>query len=140
MVIDAARSGTPAQFLRFLFVGALNTAFGYGVFAALVLSGMAPAPALVATYVVGILFNFFTTRRLVFGHAGSPSTFLRFVAAYGVIYLFNAALFELVGMAGIGPLLGQALCLPVVAVFSFLLFKLHVFRTIPGRLSDGDPR
>jgi putative flippase GtrA len=115
------------QFLRFLAVGVLNTAFGYGVFAALVLLGMAPMPALVLTYIVGVMFNFTTTRRFVF--AQSPhASFARFAAAYVVIYFFNAGLYELVSMAGAGPLATQALCVPVVAVFSFLLFKFQVFR------------
>lgn len=115
------------QFLRFLVVGAVNTVFGYSVFAALVLFGMDPMPALVLTYVIGALFNFFTTRRFVFQHPGGDA-FLRFVAAYVVIYLFNAGLFKLVVAAGAAPLMAQALCLPMVAIFSFFLFKLHVFK------------
>ena len=115
------------QFLRFLAVGALNTLFGYSVFAGLVLAGLAPVPALVLTYVVGVTFNFFTTRRFVF--ATSPrASIARFVGAYVVIYLFNLGIFKLAEMAGAGPLLAQALCLPVVAVFSFFLFKFQVFR------------
>jgi putative flippase GtrA len=121
---------TARQFARFLVAGAVNTLFGYSVFAGLVLAGMAPMPALVLTYVVGIAFNYFTTGRYVFGHAGSGAL-LRFIAAYGVIYLFNVAIYR--GVAGLGaaPLLAQALCLPVVAVFSFVLFKFRVFRDEP---------
>lgn len=117
---------TAAQFLRFLVVGALNTAFGYAVFAGLVLAGMHPMPALVLTYVVGIAFNFFTTRRYVFDNAGREA-FLRFVAAYVVIYLFNVALFQGISWLGASPLVAQALCVPVVAVFSFALFRTRVF-------------
>jgi putative flippase GtrA len=122
--------GTARQFAKFLVVGAVNTLFGYSVFAGLVLAGMAPMPALVITYVVGILFNYFTTGRYVFGHAGAGAL-LRFIAAYGVIYLFNVALYRAVEALGAGPLLAQALCLPVVAVFSFVLFKFRVFRDPP---------
>ena len=121
---------TARQFARFLVVGAVNTLFGYSVFAGLVLAGMAPMPALVLTYVVGIAFNYFTTGRYVFGHAGSGAL-LRFIAAYGVIYLFNVAIYRGVAGLGAGPLLAQALCLPVVAVFSFVLFKFRVFRDAP---------
>jgi len=121
---------TRAQFLRFLAVGALNTLFGYSVFAGLVLAGLPAMPALVLTYVVGILFNYFTTGRLVFMHAGRGAL-LRFIAAYGVIYVFNLALFRAAEALGAGPLLAQALCLPVVAVFSFVLFKFRVFRDPP---------
>lgn len=126
---------TAEQFIRFLAVGLLNTLFGYGVFAGLVLAGMPPMPALVLTYVVGITFNFFTTRRFVFQRS-SRSSLLRFVAAYGVIYVFNVGLYRLVEAAGAGPLLAQALCLPVVAVFSFLLFKLHVFKDTDSRSEE----
>jgi hypothetical protein len=49
-------------------------------------------------------------------------------AAYVVIYFFNAALLKALEFAGTHPLAGQALCVPVVAVFSFFLFKLHVFK------------
>lgn len=122
-----AGTRTPIQFLKFLVVGAVNTVFGYGVFAALIVAGVPPMPALVLTYVVGILFNFVTTRRYVFQRAGG-SSFFRFVAAYGVIYLANLGLYHLAAAAGASPLIAQALCLPVVAVFSFALFKLHVFK------------
>jgi putative flippase GtrA len=115
------------QFLRFLVVGALNTLFGYSVFAGLVLAGVPPVPALVLTYVVGVLFNFMTTRRFVFRRSPRASL-LRFIGAYVVIYFFNLGLYKLFEMAGAVPLVAQALCLPVVAVFSFLLFKFQVFR------------
>lgn len=119
---------TSLLFLRFLVVGALNTLFGYAVFVGLIVAGISSTPALVLTYVVGISFNFFTTRRYVFDRPGGAHAMARFVAAYVVIYFFNLGLFTLIRETGAGPLLVQAMCLPVVAVFSFLLFKLHVFR------------
>lgn len=117
---------TLGQFARFLVVGALNTAFGYAVFAGLVLAGMSPMPALVITYVVGVAFNFVTTGKYVFGGARREA-FLRFVAAYVVIYLFNVALFSGFAWLGAPPLVAQALCVPIVAVFSFALFRSQVF-------------
>jgi putative flippase GtrA len=128
MQARAGERGIRGQFVRFLLVGALNTAFGYAVFALLVLAGLPSMPALVATYVAGVLFNFATTRRLVFRRAAGAATFARFVAAYVVIYFFNAGLLKALESAGAHPLAGQALCIPVVAVFSFFLFKLHVFK------------
>jgi putative flippase GtrA len=120
---------TGIQFVKFLFVGLLNTLFGYAVFAALVYAGVPAMPALVLTYVVGVLFNFVTTGRLVF--SGSRASLARFIAGYVVIYFFNLALFKTVEALGAGPLVAQAVCLPVVAVFSFLLFKFQVFRDRP---------
>lgn len=118
------------QFVRFLVVGVVNTLFGYGVFAGLVLAGLAPVAALVAAYVLGVMFNFMTTRRFVFARARRAS-FLRFAGAYVVIYFFNLGLYKLVEGAGAPPLVAQAICLPPVAVFSFLLFKFQVFRDSP---------
>jgi putative flippase GtrA len=128
--LDEGRGvNTGIQFVKFLFVGLLNTLFGYAVFAALIYAGMPAMPALVLTYVTGVLFNFVTTGRLVFSR--SRGTLARFIAAYVVIYFFNLALFKTVEAFGAGPLVAQALCLPVVAVFSFLLLKFQVFRDRP---------
>lgn len=113
------------RFVRFLFVGALNTLVGYAIFAGLVLAGVPPVPALVATYVAGTLINYYTTGSLVF--RGSRGSLLKFVLAYVVIYFFNLGLFHVVSRAFPNPLVSQALCLPVVAVFSYLLFKAFVF-------------
>jgi putative flippase GtrA len=129
MCANTSGAKTPIQFMKFLFVGAINTAFGYGVFAALVLGGVPPMPALVVTYGVGILFNFMTTRRIVFERRGN-STFRRFVAAYVVIYFFNLGLYQLLAAFGAAPLVAQAICVPVVAVFSFFLFKFLVFKDV----------
>ncbi len=118
------------QFLRFLLVGLVNAAFGYGIFALLIGLDFPPMPALGIAYVVGVVFNFFTTGSFVFGARGWRR-FGGFVLAYAVIYLFNAALYWLVATTNWGPLAVQAICLPVVAIFSFILFKFQVFRVRP---------
>ena len=115
------------QFFKFLVVGALNTLFGYSVFAILILIGNTPTLALILTYVIGVVFNFFTTRRFVFNHSKRASL-LQFIIAYIAIYIFNIGLYRLIELVGTPPLVTQALCLPVIAIFSFLLFKFQVFR------------
>ncbi len=115
------------QFFRFLVVGAVNTMFGYSVFAMLILIGNTPTLALILTYVIGVVFNFSTTRRFVFNHSKRASL-LRFIIAYMVIYIFNIGLYSLIELVGTPPLVTQAFCLPVIAIFSFLLFKFQVFR------------
>lgn len=119
---------TRRQFVRFIAVGLLNTGFGYLVFSVCVLAGVPPMPSLVLTYLLGVPFNFMTTGMLVFDNHRHV-LFWRFVVAYGVIYFFNVASYHLlVAAVGAGPLLAQAICLPAVAVFAFILFKVHVFR------------
>ena len=116
------------QIIKFLVIGALNTLFGYSVFMALILIGVLPTIALILSYVVGVVFNFFTTRRFVFKCSKRGSLF-RFIIAYVIIYFFNLGLYRLFELSGTSPLTTQALCLPIIAIFSFLLFKFQVFRS-----------
>jgi putative flippase GtrA len=127
------RSSTLRQFAKFIVVGVLNTAFGYGVFALLIYIGVSPIPALVVTYVVGASFNFMTTGRFVFQQLHSAAL-LRFIAAYVVVFLVNAGLYKALSAMGLSPLVAQAICLPVMAIFSFMLFKFHVFNPRVSRV------
>jgi putative flippase GtrA len=120
------RTSTAIQFAKFLAVGVLNTAFGYGVFALLIFAGVRPMPSLAITYVVGVTFNFVTTGQFVFDHF-HRSALLRFIAAYVVVFLINAALYEILSASGVTPLVAQAICLPIMAILAFFLFKFHVF-------------
>jgi putative flippase GtrA len=123
-----------STFLRFLAVGVLNTAFGYGVYALLIVLGLQRELALLLATVLGVLFNFKTTAVLVF-RSRNPRLLLRFVLVYAAMYALNAGLLELwcQGMQ-LGPLLAQALSLPVVVVLTFVAMKSFVFRI---DLADG---
>lgn len=114
------------RFLAFLMVGALNTAFGYGCFALLVFTGVHRSLALFLTTVIGILFNFKTTGRLVF-RSNDNSRIIRFIAVYGVAYLINLALLEVLVRIGLSVYLAGALLLLPSAVITFLLQRSFVF-------------
>jgi putative flippase GtrA len=121
-------SSLGSQILRFIGAGLLNTVFGYGVYAVAVLAGWAPEAALLTAFVGGVVFNYFTTGRLVFrGHATSTE-FLKFVAAYVGIYGVNVLLLRGILAFGIGPLVAQAASLPIIVALTFLVMKLVVFR------------
>src|SRR4051794_31535961 len=79
---------TRVRFIRFLAVGALNTAFGYGVFAVVYLATARHNLAVVVATGLGILFNFATTGRLVFGNR-SWRKLLPFALAYGAALALN---------------------------------------------------
>jgi putative flippase GtrA len=114
-------------FVRFLFVGALNTAFGWGCYAILILLGLPRPPALLLATAVGGLWNYQTTGRIVF--AGAPARLLpRFIAVYVGVYLFNLALLELACRGlGTGSLVGQLLALPPTVVASYFALRAWVF-------------
>jgi putative flippase GtrA len=114
------------RFARFLVVGLLNTAFGYGLFYALLRAGLAPTPALACATVAGVLFNFATTGRVVFANADA-SRLWRFASVYGLVFLVNDALLELAIGLGFKPAFAQAvLLLPCVAL-SYILNRTLVF-------------
>ncbi len=117
------------QFLMFLAVGGLNTLVGYAIFAALVLTGASPTMAAIGATVLGVLFNFGSTGRVVFG---SRDIWLlpRFVAVYALHALANIGLLRLAGSARITALAAEIVILPVLAVASFLLMRRFVF--VPG--------
>ncbi len=113
-------------FARFVGVGLLNTAFGYGVFAALVLAGGWPGAALVVATVAGVAFNFQTTRRLVFRTDGRGRV-VRFVLVYGLTLAINWLALRLLRALGVPALGAQAaLALPMAAL-SFVFQRALVF-------------
>src|SRR4051812_1092370 len=94
------------RFVRFLLVGMVNTAFGYGVFAVLLLAGLPSALALLLATVIGVVFNFFTTGRMVF-ESNDRRRLPRFVLAYVVTYSANLALLKLLEAGGVPSLAAQ---------------------------------
>jgi putative flippase GtrA len=103
--------------LRFGLVGVMNTAFGYAVFAGLMLSGVGWAGALVGSAVAGVAFNFMTSRRLVFRTDGQLA---RFIALYAGLLTLNWLALRLASGIGLPDLAAQAiLAMPIAGRFVF---------------------
>ena len=115
------------QFHRFLAVGVLNTAVGYGLFALFIFLGLHYVLASLFATVLGVLFNFHSIGKLVFGQYDYRLIF-RFFAVYGVTYLLSISFLAIFDFFGIDMYLAGALLLAPMAVISFLLNKYHVFR------------
>lgn len=114
------------KFIKFLFVGVLNTAFGYGIFAIFIFFKFHYATASFLSTVAGILFNFKTTGVIVFKNHDNSLIF-RFFAAYGIIYglnLLGLKLFDIIKFNIYGA--GFILLFPM-AIVSFILMKKFVF-------------
>ena len=83
---------------------------------------VSPQAALALAFCVGVIWNFFTHARLVFGARG----FRRlpaYVAVYLGIYAANAFLLARVMALGIHPLVAQAGLAMMMAVLSYGLIK-----------------
>ena len=116
-------------FLRFGVVGLLNAAFGYAVFATLLLAGLWPGAALVAATVAGVAFNFQTSRRLVFRSKGQ---ILQFIAVYAVVLVLNWVALRVLRRCGLPDLESQALLTLPIAAVSFLGQRRFVFGPAAG--------
>ena len=82
------------QFMKFIFIGGINTLFGYGVYLFFLFFGLNFAIAALVSTILGIIFNFFTTGRFVF-NSKNNSLFFRFILVYVLIYFFTVKLFFL---------------------------------------------
>lgn len=78
-------------FIRYLFVGAINTVFGYSFFALLIFAGLHYSIALFFATLIGVVFNFKTFGVFVFGNNESRLIW-RFLAIYMILYITNVFL------------------------------------------------
>jgi len=125
----AAATAGEKRLPRFLATGLLNTAFGYTVYAALVYLGLSYLAALLLATVAGVVFNYFSFGRFVFQQQGRTKTFFKFVAAYAVTYVANAAaLHMLTAAARLGPYLAQMLCIPLTVILGWILMNHWVYK------------
>ena len=116
------------QVYKFIFVGILNTIFGYSLFALFIYLGFYYPLAVLLSTILGVLFNFKTIGRLVFDSNDNGLIF-RFILVYAITYLLNIFFLWLLKKLGSENMYidGFALLIPLAAV-SFLLNKFFVFR------------
>jgi putative flippase GtrA len=123
----SADPGAPdAQFIQFLLIGCLNITMGYGLFAAFIILSLPTALALLLSTVVGVLFNYCSSGRLVFSWRTSNRLWL-FVLSHTVIYSLNIAALLWLERMSIPVLVAQAFVLPLIVVLAFLFNKCFVF-------------
>ena len=127
LVATAARNLCERRFSRFIIVGGLNTAVGYGLFLAALAIMPTTFTALILANILAILFTFITTGSLVFG-ARDPPLLPRFFGVYGVVFVYNSIGLTLLEDMGVRPWLGSLVLLPSAVVISYLLNQRFVFR------------
>ncbi len=114
------------RFIKFLSVGVLNTLFGYGIFALFLFLGLHYSLALLFGTVLGVVFNFFTTGRIVFQNNNNLLIF-KFVGVYIIIYFLNLLFLTIFDMNHFNLYIGGLLLLAPMAILSFLLNQTLVF-------------
>jgi putative flippase GtrA len=115
------------QAMRFVVTGGVNTAFGYGIYAACIYLGAGYAIASGVSIVCGVLFSYRTTSAMVFGrdYRGSLA---RYIGSYVIVYAFSVLILRTMDTFSVNPYLAGVLAAPPCAVLSFALLKLFVFR------------
>lgn len=114
------------RFARFLAVGVLNTAFGYGVFSLGIWLGLHYSVAIAVATVLGTLFNFKSTGKLVFGSSDNGRLF-RFVGVYAIVYVVNVAAVGALVHLGLSAYVSGLLVILPLAVLSYWLNSRFVF-------------
>jgi putative flippase GtrA len=135
-VIPLTRRLFEQERIRFLFVGGVNTVFGYAVFALLYVTAghvIGYLGSLYLSYLAGVSLAFVLHRRVTFrAHAtgGNPVLdFLRFASVYVVALAVNTVgLPLLVEFAHLPALLAQAIMVVVTTLISYVGHKHFSFR------------
>ena len=115
--------------IRFIAVGALNTIFGYAVYAALVTIDMPYQAALLTATIVGSVFNCLAFGAFVFKTSSRLIIFAKISLAYAAIYFLNALLIDYVlRWITSNVYFAQIFCMPFSIMFSWILMNFWVYR------------
>jgi len=115
--------------IKFIGVGVLNTLFGYGIYAGLIFINLPYILALFIATVCGVIFNYFSFGKIVFNQAGGRTTFVKFILAYGVVYVINALLLMLLTQGNfLNAYMAQAVCVLPNVLLSWLLMNFWVYK------------
>ena len=134
-ITDHIRTLWSIQLFRFFVVGGVNTAFGYSVFAVLILLNhqfricSSEVELILAPFigtVCGILFNFKTTGTIVFRNKNNWLIF-RFFGVYLTTYLLTYGLLREFDSYGISRIVAGGIIILPLALLNFFLNKIFVF-------------
>jgi putative flippase GtrA len=119
--------------IRFLFVGALNTIFGYAVYAFFIYLRMHYFLAQLLSSILAIAHSYLWNKYFTFRSPGiSASEIMRFVSVYAVSYLMNMGiLYVSIEYFKWNAYFAGFICLFVTAVVSYVGHKSISFRNPP---------
>lgn len=124
------RGARIGQLIRFYQAAAINTAFGYGVYAVLVYAGVNLFVAQIIAQVLGVTFNYFVYSRHVFRdrHGSKVS----FVLAYVGNYLINLAFLAGFSRMTHSPYLAGLAATVCASLVNYFALRSLVFRRAPA--------
>lgn len=118
------------QFIKFIFVGILNSGLGYGIiFACMYLVGLSPELSNVVGYGVGLVISYVFHRNFTFRSVDEKkSEFIRFASVFLIAYLANlAALIFMIRVLNVHVGVAQVAAGVIYVGVSYLLNSVYVF-------------
>lgn len=117
------------KFVKFLFVGGINTLFGYSIYSLFLFIGLSYPLALLLGTIIALLFNFKTTGKIVFKNSDNRLIF-KFLLNYALLYFLNLFFLRIFDLLKINLYLAGFVLLLPMACISFLLMNKFVFGRI----------
>jgi glycosyltransferase involved in cell wall biosynthesis len=122
--------------IKYLIVGGWNTLFGYLVFSGIFFllgAKVGSAPVLIASYILGVLNNYWCYKIFVFKSKGMfVREFPRFAIVYVVVLAVNLVVFPwLTKTLGLNAYVSQAMFSVVVIITTYIVNKRFSFRQEP---------
>jgi putative flippase GtrA len=114
------------RFIKYLFVGGINTLFGYGIFSLFIFMNIHYVIASLLSTICGVLFNFKTTGNFVF-KSNDNRLIIRFIGVYAIIYLLNVLFLKGLQYFPLNIYESGAVIILPLAIISFLLNRKYVF-------------
>jgi len=115
--------------MRFLFIGGVNTLFGYGSYSLLIFLGLHYSIALFLATIANVLFNFKTTGHFVYRNRENSLIF-RFIMVYVIVYGVNVGSISLLKKIGANEYIAGAIMIIPAAILSYLLNSVFVFKKL----------
>jgi len=116
-----------SQFARFIFIGLINTIFGYSFFYFLLKASSNLFFSLLLAQLLAILFNYKTIGRHVFNYKDN-NVIVKFFYVYVFTFLLNLLCIFLINKFFILEYyIGAAITILPIALLSFFLNKIYVF-------------
>ncbi|QMV12977.1 GtrA family protein [Vibrio spartinae] len=115
------------EFIKYLFIGLVNTIFGYSVYSIFIYIGLNYSIALMMATTIGVIFNYNTYRSFLFNKRGERKAFIKFLSGYVMVYFVNLLLLGYLNLL-FNEYISQMICIPPVVIFNWIIFKYWVFK------------
>lgn len=125
------------RLILFFIVGGINTLFAYLLYAGFLYVHVHYALASLLSTVIGVLFNFMTTGRIVFKN-GDNRLLFKFAGVYCITYSVNVGCLRIFAAFKANMYLAGAILTIPVAMLAYTLMRKYVFtvKTGENRLTE----